>query len=195
MTDVDRPPRPVRRPRQHRLGPGEQAPDGVVSVYVDGAAKYNPNGPAGWAWFVSRDCWRSDCKSVESSDRAELRSLALALEDAPSDVPVLLVSDSMYALRNVFELARGWKGRDWLRRDGLPPDNVDLLVQAEAALSSRTADTWYRHVRSHDKAGDPGHPDVAGNTAADGLAKKARDGARRSPRSAGPGWTLRKDDR
>lgn len=88
-----------------------------------------------------------------SNNRAELTAILEGLR-ALKGVPqrVLIRSDSQYAINCVSNWAKGWAAHGWLRTDGTPVRNRDLieLITAEMALHT---DVQYTYIRGHN--GDP----------------------------------------
>jgi len=154
----------------------------VITAAVDGSSLSNP-GPAGWAWYVSKDCWACGGWPSATNNRGELTAL-LALLRATADAglagdELLVLADSQYVIDSVTKWMPGWVRRGWRKSDGKPVLNVDLMQALDAALAGR-------HVRFQWVKGHDGHPM---NEAADELARGAATAYQsgRTP-SSGPGF-------
>ena len=103
----------------------------------------------------------------QTNQRAELTAILRALEIAPQHRPVVIYSDSTYAINCCKEWAPGWIRNGWRNARGQPVENRDLIqlivnrMDARHDLGVTTDFSW---VKGH--AGDPG------NVAADYLANR-----------------------
>lgn len=156
-------------------------PSDFVTIATDGSCLKNPGGASGWAWFVSETCWAAGGIKTGTNQQAELMALLAALRAAPTDVPVLLLMDSQYALKAATEWIPSWKKRGWKKADGSPVMNLELMQDIDRALAARTAATKFKWVRGHQ--GNPLNERV------DFLCgRAARQVARALPVEPGPGW-------
>ena len=145
-----------------------------VTIYTDGSARSNPNGPGGYGAVLEYIDSRGNLHTRELSqgyrkttnNRMELMAAIAALEALDRPCEVDLWSDSQY-LVNAFtqHWVDGWIRKNWMRTKTEPVKNVDLwkrLLQA-----SRPHQITWRWVRGHN-----GHPQ---NERCDQLATSAAD--------------------
>ena len=109
----------------------------------------------------------------QTNNRAELTGILRALEIAPVDRDMEIVTDSSYSINCATVWYTGWIKRGWKKSDGNVVENQDLikgirkLIEKRDALGIETKFTWIK-----------GHNDDPGNTAADLLAVAASNAAR-----------------
>jgi ribonuclease HI len=129
-------------------------PAGAWTAYTDGACTGNP-GPAGSGWIVVAP----DGKTREGSSYlgeatnnvAELTAIYLAVRKVPERVPVVVHTDSQYAIG---VLSKGWKAKA----------NGELIAEIRKAIVAHGA-VRFVYVR--------GHVGIPLNERADELARRA----------------------
>lgn len=150
----------------------------MITAAADGSSLSNP-GPAGWAWYVSDDCWAAGGWKVGTNNMGELMAVLDLLRQTRGVTDLTILCDSQYAIKCCTEWLPGWKRRGWKKADGKPVLNQDLLKELDKELAGRSP--RFQWVKGH-----AGH---AMNEKADELARAAatayRDGL---PVSAGPGF-------
>lgn len=154
----------------------------LVIAATDGSAINNPHGPAGWAWFVSEDCWAAGGFTKASNQVAELFAVLALLRAVPREHPVLVRTDSQFAINVLTKWMAGWKRNGWKKADGQPVANLSLIQDLDRAMSGRVVK--FEWVRGH--SGDPM------NEIADRICGAASDALRRGRDDElmrGPGWT------
>lgn len=124
---------------------------GAVLAYTDGACTGNP-GPAGLGVVVLGEggVELSEYLGHATNNIAELTAILRALERVPRDRPIVVHTDSQYAIG---VLQKGWKAKA----------NQELIATIKRALSGREAALVY--VR--------GHAGVTWNERCDQLAREA----------------------
>lgn len=146
-----------------------------VSIYTDGAARGNPDGPGGYGTVLEYMDSKGELHVKELSqgyrkttnNRMELMAVIAGLEALNRPCEVEIYSDSKYVVdafnRNWID---GWIKKGWKRGRNEPVKNTDLWKRLlEAKESHKVTFIW---VKGHD-----GHPqnercDVLATTAADG---------------------------
>ncbi|UIP59160.1 ribonuclease H family protein [Agromyces marinus] len=151
----------------------------MIIAAADGSALGNP-GPAGWAWYVSDDCWAAGGWPHATNNQGELTAvLELFRATAHLDDELLVQCDSQYVINSVTKWMAGWKRKGWRKADGSPVMNRELLEELDAALAGRRY--RFEWVRGH-----VGHPM---NEAADARARAVAEAYRRGGDvPVGPGW-------
>lgn len=146
-----------------------------VTIYTDGAARGNPDGPGGYGAVLQF----VDSKGVlherelsagykkTTNNRMELMAVIRGLEALTKPCEVTLYSDSKYVVdafnQNWIE---GWIKRGWKKADKKPVKNVDLWKYLLKVMEPhKVRFVW---VKGHD-----GHPE---NERCDTLATTAADG-------------------
>lgn len=148
--DVTKESRPAAR-RGAADAPAAAPRAGAVLAYTDGACTGNP-GPAGLGVVVLGDggVELSEYLGHATNNVAELTAILRALERVPRDKPIVVHTDSQYAIG---VLQKGWKAKA----------NQELIATIKRALSGREAQLVY--VR--------GHAGVTWNERCDQLAREA----------------------
>lgn len=136
----------------------------AIVAAADGSALGNP-GPAGWAWFVNENQWKTGGWNHATNNQAELMAvLSLLNETQHITEPLTILCDSKYVIDSLTKWLPGWKRKGWRKADGKPVLNRDLFESLDAALSGRT-------IRFEWVKGHSGHPmnekvdEIARNTA------------------------------
>lgn len=146
-----------------------------VTIFTDGAARGNPEGPGGYGAVVQYVDGKGTLHEREYSagykkttnNRMELMAAIVSLEALTKPCEVELISDSKY-LVDAFNQhwIDGWLKKDWKNSTNKPVKNVDLWKRLlEAKKMHKVNFTW---VKGHD-----GHPE---NERCDKLATSAADG-------------------
>lgn len=121
----------------------------MIIVSTDGSCLRNPGGAIGWAWVNHHGPSKSGGERTGTNQIAELRALLEAILAHPGDEPMLIESDSQYAIKCASEWVAGWKRRGWRTSSGEPVKNVDLVREIDDALTRRTGPVRFRWVRGH----------------------------------------------
>ena len=121
-------------------------PADAVVAYTDGACSGNP-GPAGSGVLLLEPGGKSAREGyaylgVGTNNIAELTAILMAAEAVPDDVPLVIQTDSQYAIG---VLVKGWKAKA----------NQELIARIKATLARREPSAKLLYV--------PGHAGVAGN--------------------------------
>lgn len=147
-----------------------------VTIYTDGAARGNPDGPGGYGALIRYVDPKGQVHEKELSagyvkttnNRMELMGVIAALEALNRPCEVDLYSDSAYVIKAFTEgWLDSWIAKGWKRGKNDPVKNIDLwkrLLQAKEPHA----------VRFHWVKGHAGHPE---NERCDRLATGAADGA------------------
>ena len=148
-----------------------------MRIGVDGSCLSNP-GPTGWAAVAEDGSYRIGWVPVGTNNIGELNAIRAALLGWPND-PLTIEIDSEYAKNAVTVWAAGWRRRGWRKRDGRPPENLDLIQEIVGVLEERASPVEFVKVRGHELTNA-----FPLNTAADALAVTA---ARRAQLTGAPG--------
>lgn len=157
----------------------------TLVVYVDGSCFGNggPHATAGWGVYYGPDDARNAHGPVEgeaTNNRGELTAILHVLRATADEARRVVVrSDSTYA-RDCLRWSRTWRRNNWCKPDGTPAKNRDLVQPMVEMLEARRGLTVVEYVKAH--AG------IAGNEAADALAKRgaALYGRKSADRPTGP---------
>lgn len=146
-----------------------------VSIYTDGAARGNPDGPGGYGTVLEYVDTKGELHRKEISqgykkttnNRMELMAVIAGLEALNRPCEVMLYSDSKYVV-DAFNRRwiDGWLKKGWKRGKNEPVKNVDLWKRLLAAKEKHQVK--FNWVKGHD-----GHPQ---NERCDELATSAADG-------------------
>ncbi len=149
--------------------------DSKVTIFTDGAARGNPEGPGGYGVILQY----VDSKGVlheremsagykkTTNNRMELMAAIVGLEALKKSCMVEMYTDSKY-LTDAFNQhwVDGWQKSGWKKADKTQVKNVDLWKRLLVAMDPHQVQ--YHWVKGHD-----GHPE---NTRCDQLATRAADG-------------------
>lgn len=122
----------------------------VIIVSTDGSCLRNPGGAIGWAW-INHDGGRFDSGGAVSGTNqiAELTALLRAIEAHPGADPLLIESDSQYAIRCASEWVAGWKRKGWRTASGEPVKNLELVQSIDRTIAGREGPVRFHWVRGH----------------------------------------------
>jgi ribonuclease HI len=146
-----------------------------VTIYTDGAARGNPNGPGGYGTVLEYIDSKGQTHRREYSagyqkttnNRMELLAAIVGLEALIKPCQVELYSDSQYLVKAFNDhWIDGWKKKNWMRSGKEPVKNVDLWKRLLKAMEPHQV--TYIWVKGH-----AGHPE---NERCDQLATTAADG-------------------
>ncbi|KAJ0404807.1 hypothetical protein P43SY_003483 [Pythium insidiosum] len=137
--------------------PDPRRPDTLVA-FCDGSALQNGRYgcQAGFACiFPHNPSWNVAKKLVEAratNNRAEYLAALEAMkrantEDPTGAEPLYIFSDSMLLIRSMTEWVESWRRKNWMKADGSPVMNRDLLELLLKEKGSRRI-IW-RHVKAH----------------------------------------------
>lgn len=146
-----------------------------VSIYTDGSARGNPDGPGGYGSIVVYIDSKGNEHQREYSagyikttnNRMELMAAIIGLEALTKPCEVHLYSDSQYLVKAFNEhWLEGWIKKGWKRTKNDPVKNIDLWKRLLKAVEPHKV--TFHWVKGHN-----GHPmnercDILATTAADG---------------------------
>lgn len=121
----------------------------MIIVSTDGSCLRNPGGAIGWAWVNHMGPSRAGGEPSGTNQIAELRAVLEAIRAHPGDEPMLIESDSQYAIKCASEWVTGWKRKGWRTSSGEPVKNIDLVRDIDDAITDRTGPVRFRWVRGH----------------------------------------------
>lgn len=108
-----------------------------MTIYTDGSAYPSNPGPNGGYGVVVVDQSGKiiDYYSKQFSDgeytnnQMELLAILDAIENfgKNSEEEVVVMSDSAYAINSLSSWGFGWREKGWIKKDGKPPENLDIL--------------------------------------------------------------------
>ena len=146
-----------------------------VTIYTDGSARGNPNGPGGYGAVLhyvdskgtlhERELSQGYAKTT--NNRMELMAAIAGLEALVRPCQVTLYSDSQYLVKAFNEhWIDGWQKKNWKRGKNDPVKNVDLWKRLLAAMEPHEVKfVWVKGHNGHEM-----------NERCDQLATAAADG-------------------
>ena len=119
-----------RLAREARLSitPDVVRDDTIPKLFVRSSCKGNP-GPGGWAAvYETADGQESSSDTVASTtnNRMELTAIIEGLLMVPINSSVEIYTMSDYVYQGITQWAKGWRQRNWQKKDGQPVANADL---------------------------------------------------------------------
>lgn len=104
----------------------------------------------GWAW-VDHEGGRFDSGGAATGTNqiAELTAVLRAIEAHPGDQPLLIESDSKYAISCATDWIEGWRRKGWRTASGSPVKNLELVQAIDRAIAERPGSVRFRWVRGH----------------------------------------------
>jgi ribonuclease HI len=124
-----------------------------VTIYSDGGAKPNPNGPGGWAvLLISGEHQKeiSGGEKITTNNKMELTAAIKALEALTRPCEVEFYTDSQYLRKGITEWIVKWRKNGWRTADKKPVLNQDLWMRLDD-LTEKHKIKWH-WTRGH--AGD-----------------------------------------
>lgn len=121
----------------------------MIIVSTDGSCLRNPGGAVGWAWVNHQGPTASGGAESGTNQVAELTAVLEALRAHPGSEPMVIETDSQYAVNCATEWLPGWKRRGWKTASGSPVSNRELIVAIDRELSGRSGPVRFRWVRGH----------------------------------------------
>ncbi|MEE2032367.1 ribonuclease H family protein [Rhodococcus chondri] len=121
----------------------------MIIVSTDGSCLRNPGGAIGWAWVNHEGPSKSGGERVGTNQIAELRALLEALRAHPGAEPMIIESDSQYAIKCASEWLPGWKRKGWKTSSGAPVKNLELVRAIDREIAERVGPVRFRWVRGH----------------------------------------------
>ncbi len=125
----------------------------MITVSTDGSCLSNPGGAIGWAWINHDGSFDSGGAASGTNQVAELTALLQAVRSHPGADPLLIESDSQYAIKCASEWVVAWKRKGWRTAGGQPVKNLELVQAIDRAITERPGPVRFRWVRGH--VGDP----------------------------------------
>ncbi|NMN95389.1 ribonuclease H family protein [Antrihabitans stalactiti] len=121
----------------------------MIIVSTDGSCLKNPGGAIGWAWVNHHGPSANGGGPSGTNQIAELRGVLEAILAHPGSEPMLIESDSQYAIKCASEWLVGWKRRGWRTAAGAEVKNLALIQDLDRAISTRQGPVRFRWVRGH----------------------------------------------
>ena len=161
----------------------------TIVVSTDGSALGNPNGPMGWAWADHEKNTggnpehRHDEHGYDAGGATngtnqigELCAVLEALRAHPGDEPLLIESDSQYAINCSTKWVKGWKRNGWRNSQKKPVKNAQIIKAIDEEIAKRPGSVDFKWVKGH--AGNAGNElvDELARTYAGDCRSGARDG-------------------
>ena len=149
--------------------------DKNLVVSTDGSALSNPNGPMGWAW-ADHEGGDADAGGASNGTNqiGELCAVLQALRAHPGERPLVIETDSQYAINCSTTWVPGWKKKGWKNSQGKPVKNRPLIEAIDQEIQARSGSVRFVWVKGH--AGDTFNEKV--DTLARGYATAAGKGDR-----------------
>ena len=149
--------------------------DKNLVVSTDGSALSNPNGPMGWAW-ADHEGGDADAGGASNGTNqiGELCAVLQALRAHPGERPLVIETDSQYAINCSTTWVPGWKKKGWKNSQGKPVKNRPLIEAIDREIQARPGSVRFVWVKGH--AGDTFNEKV--DTLARGYATAAGKGDR-----------------
>ncbi len=113
-------------------------------VATDGSCYPNP-GPGGWAWVNAAGDHDSGAKADTTNNAMELTAIGMAIAANPG--PLLIQSDSSYAIGCIAKWGPIWERNGWRTKAGEPVKNARLISRIRELLDVH--DVEFEWVRGH----------------------------------------------
>lgn len=126
-------------------------------IACDGSSRKKANGemrgPIGWAWARDDGNWQSNGWFEGTNQTAELHGIRSVLLFNPHG-HLTIQMDSQYALNVAEKWARGWAKRNWVKADGKPVLNRNIIEHILYLVDSRKDPIVFQWVKGHLKTGE-----------------------------------------
>ncbi len=134
-----------------------------IICFTDGSAYNNgkPNATAAFAVlfpdYIEYSCSGRLPGSIQTNNRAEYYAIIKAFEkcneiDATFEKELHIHTDCMLIINSMTKWISSWKKKDWIKHDGKPVLNKDLLMEIDELMKTRK--TKFIHVLAHTKQED-----------------------------------------
>jgi len=130
----------------------------TVVAFTDGSCYPNPNGEGGWAFrcqYKGHVAVRFGPAGLTTNNGMELTAILRCLQYVPAgeshDYPLVIYTDSQYALNSLTRWVHGWIEDGWKTSSGKDVSNRDIIEEAFELirLHERYRDIDLRWVRGH----------------------------------------------
>ncbi|KAK7419139.1 hypothetical protein QQX98_003478 [Neonectria punicea] len=171
VIEPEEPPAKKAKPTPKEVPVATGPHEDILQIYTDGSSLANgkKESRAGLGVFFGAGDPRNLSEKLEgepqTNQRAELMAILRALEIAPLEQTVQILTDSQYSINCVTQWALSWDRKGWKTATGGEVKNQDIIRNVLARMTERTkagANTYYQWVK--------GHASNSGNVAADRLA-------------------------
>ena len=124
--------------------------DKNLVVSTDGSALSNPNGPMGWAW-ADHEGGDADAGGASNGTNqiGELCAVLQALRAHPGERPLVIETDSQYAINCSTTWVPGWKKKGWKNSQGKPVKNRPLIEAIDREIQARQGSVRFVWVKGH----------------------------------------------
>ena len=124
--------------------------DKNLVVSTDGSALSNPNGPMGWAW-ADHEGGDADAGGASNGTNqiGELCAVLQALRAHPGERPLIIETDSQYAINCSTTWVPGWKKKGWKNSQGKPVKNRPLIEAIDQEIQTRPGSVRFVWVKGH----------------------------------------------
>ncbi|WPH04322.1 hypothetical protein R9X50_00721100 [Acrodontium crateriforme] len=153
-TNVEEAPRPLKKLKRNdttaysHTGQSDMSlvgttESGAVKIYTDGSSL--GNGQEGAVAGVGVYFGPNDPRNIseglsgtkQTNQRAELMAIIRALQVAPQDKPLVIMSDSKYSISCLTEWFQKWRANGWVNSSKKAVENQDLVESAVNILENR----------------------------------------------------------
>ncbi|MGW1739628.1 ribonuclease H family protein [Nocardia sp. NPDC001965] len=121
----------------------------MIIVSTDGSCLRNPGGAIGWAWVDHAGGAESGGAASGTNQIAELRAVLEAVRAHPGSDPLLIESDSLYAIKCASEWLPNWRNNGWRTSSGSAVKNVEIIREIDHVIAGRPGPVRFRWVRGH----------------------------------------------
>ena len=151
----------------NRLINNNEVDESITSVFTDGSSKYNKRGSSKTKGGIGVFFSRYDKRNISApfllenptSNRCELYAVIVAIEiflrtKCNNKKETLLIhTDSMHTIDCLSKWIFNWKKTGWIKSDGRPVLNRDLLYWADKLISGNKnkLEVSFIHVKAHTK--------------------------------------------
>ncbi|MCB9456122.1 MAG: ribonuclease HI [Anaerolineaceae bacterium] len=125
-----------------------------VTIYTDGGAKPNPDGPGGWAALLLYEANERTAEKAISggapsttNNRMELTAACEALEALKEPCAVTFYTDSQYVRNGISSWLHNWVKNGWRTANKKPVLNQDLWQRLHTATQRHEIE--WKWVRGH----------------------------------------------
>lgn len=142
----------------------------TITVSTDGSALANPNGAMGWAWADHPEDGTHEASHPHPGDSdaggatngtnqiGELCAVLEALRAHTGSEPLIIETDSQYAINCSTTWLHGWKKNGWKNAQKKPVKNVELIKAIDREIAQRPGKVSFVWVKGH--AGNAGNEKV-----------------------------------
>ncbi len=128
----------LARLAREEIAPVTEIVTDAPKLYVRSSCRGNP-GPGGWGAILElpgKTVQSSGSDPKTTNNRMELVAVIEGIRMLPKNSPVFIHTTSDYVFTGATRWIRGWRKREWQKKDGKPISNLDLWQELDRLMAN-----------------------------------------------------------